>query len=129
MADTDSTLTIQPTALVALLESTHISHQLAAYRGVSTPQELDAHEVETAALTRGAAVHDLGWMRRVAVRGLDRFRWLSGMVSNTVNDLFPNTGAWNFVLTAQGRIQGDLTVWRLSEETSPARRAPEVVRP
>lgn len=129
MADTGSTLTIQPTALAVLLESTHISHQLAAYRGTSTPRQLDAPEVETAALTKGAAVHDLGWMRRVAVRGLDRYRWLSGMVSNTVNDLFPNTGAWNFVLTAQGRIQGDLTVWRTGEETSPVRRGTEVVRP
>ena len=61
-------------------------------------------------------MHDLGWMRRVAVRGEDRFRWLSGMVTNTVNDLFPNTGAWNLVLNAQGRIQGDLTVWREGEE-------------
>lgn len=129
MADTGSTLTIQPTGLVALLESTHIPHQLTAYRGVLTPRQLDAPEVETAALTKGAAVHDLGWMRRVAVRGQDRFRWLSGMVSNTVNDLFPNTGAWNFVLTAQGRIQGDVTVWRGGEETSPVRRGQEIVRP
>jgi folate-binding protein YgfZ len=41
------------------------------------------------------------------------------MVTNTVNDLFPNTGAWNFVLNAQGKIQGDLTVWRGGEELSP----------
>ncbi len=51
-------------------------------------------------------------MRRVDVRGEDRFRWLSGMVTNTVNDLAPNAGAWNLVLNAQGRIQGDLWVWR-----------------
>ncbi|MGH9562602.1 MAG: YgfZ/GcvT domain-containing protein, partial [Terracidiphilus sp.] len=75
------------------------------------------------ALASGAALHDLGWMRRVDVRGADRFRWLSGMVTNTVNDLFPNTGAWNFVLDAQGHIQGDLTVWRGGEETSPKRRS------
>jgi folate-binding protein YgfZ len=62
-------------------------------------------------------------MRRVAVRGTDRFRWLSGMVTNTVNDLFPNTGAWNLVLNAQGHIQGDLTVWRGGEEPSPQRRS------
>jgi glycine cleavage system aminomethyltransferase T len=83
---------------------------------VQTPRELDAPEAETAALAFGAAIHDLGWMRRVAVRGSDRFRWLSGMVTNTVNDLFPNTGAWNLVLNAQGHIQGDLTVWRGGEE-------------
>jgi folate-binding protein YgfZ len=57
------------------------------------------------------------------VRGADRFRWLSGMVTNTVNDLFPNTGAWNLVLNAQGHIQGDLTVWRGGEEPSPQRRS------
>jgi folate-binding protein YgfZ len=34
------------------------------------------------------------------------------MVTNMVNDLGANTGAWNLVLNAQGRIQGDLTVWR-----------------
>ena len=46
------------------------------------------------------------------MRGKDRFRWLSGMVTNMVKDLEPNAGAWNLVLNAQGRIQGDLTVWR-----------------
>ncbi len=129
MAETGYTITIQPTALVALLESTHISHDLVPWHGVLTPRQLDASEKETAALVKGAAVHDLGWMRRVEVRGQDRFRWLSGMVSNTVNDLFPNTGAWNFVLSAQGRIQGDLTVWRGGEESSPVRRVSEPVRP
>jgi folate-binding protein YgfZ len=44
------------------------------------------------------------------------------MVTNTINDLFPNTGAWNLVLNAQGHIQGDLTVWREGEEQSPLRR-------
>jgi folate-binding protein YgfZ len=90
---------------------------------------LDAPESETAALVRGAAVHDLGWMRRVAVRGEDRFRWLSGMVTNSVNDLFPDTGAWNLVLNAQGRIQGDMTVWREGEELSPLRRNPVAAAP
>ncbi len=50
------------------------------------------------------------------MRGEDSFRWLSGMVTNTVNDLPPNGGAWNLVLNAQGRIQGDLTVWRSDDD-------------
>jgi folate-binding protein YgfZ len=73
---------------------------------------LDAPAEETAALAAEAAVHDLGWLRRIAVRGEDRFRWLSGMVTNTVDGLGDHAGAWNLVLNAQGRIQGDLTVWR-----------------
>ncbi|MGH9607713.1 MAG: YgfZ/GcvT domain-containing protein [Terracidiphilus sp.] len=125
MAETGLTLTIQPTALAALLETTRIPHELAPCRGVLTPRQLDAPAAEIAALASGAAIHDLGWMRRVSVRGQDRFRWLSGMVTNTVNDLFPNSGAWNFVLNAQGRIQGDLTVWRAGEELSPLRRNPD----
>src|SRR3984885_4319070 len=122
MPETDLAQNLQATALAAMLESGRTPHKLTVYRGALTPQELDAPEVETAALAFGAGLHDLGWMRRVAVRGTDRFRWLSGMVTNTVNDLFPNTGAWNLVLNAQGRIQGDLTVWREGEEMSPQRR-------
>ena len=104
-----------PTALAALLASAAKPPQLADYRCVLTPRELDAPAQEIAALTRGAAAHDMGWIRRIAVRGEDRFRWLSGMVTNTVNDLAPDTGAWNLVLTAQGRILGDLTAWRKGE--------------
>ena len=100
------------TPLATFLASTAKPPKLAEYRCVLTPRELDAASVEIAALTSGAALHDLGWMKRVAVRGEDRFRWLSGMVTNTVNDLPPNSGAWNLVLNAQGRIQGELTVWR-----------------
>jgi folate-binding protein YgfZ len=122
MTDTGLAVTIQPTAVAALMEAAHTPHELAAYRGALTPRVLDAPENEIAALTKGAALHDLGWLRRVEVRGEDRFRWLSGMVTNSVNDLFPNTGAWNLVLNAQGRIQGDLTVWREGEELSPVRR-------
>ena len=77
-----------------------------------SPRQFDVPEKEIESLATDAAVHDLGWMKRVAVRGEDRFRWLSGMVTNMVNDLPKDGGAWNLVLNAQGRIQGDLTVWR-----------------
>ncbi len=100
------------TPLATFLASTVKYPKLAEYRSVLTPRELDAPTTETGALTAGVAVHDLGWLRRVAVRGEDRFRWLSGMVTNTVNDLASNAGAWNLVLNAQGRIQGDLVTWR-----------------
>jgi folate-binding protein YgfZ len=105
------------TPLAAWLASGEIHPETTVYRGVITPQELDARQTETEALAFGAAVHDLGWLRRVQVKGEDRFRWLSGMVTNTVNDLVGNSGAWNLVLNAQGRIQGDLTVWRSGDDT------------
>ncbi len=112
MTQIDFAATAQPTTFAVLLENAAIPHELAVYRGVLTPLELDARDAEIEALTAGSACHDLGWLRRIAVRGEDRFRWLSGMVTNMVNDLPGNSGAWNLVLNAQGRIQGDLTVWR-----------------
>jgi folate-binding protein YgfZ len=125
MPESDLAANVQATAVAAMLESARTRHELTNYRGALTPRELDAREMEIAALASGAAIHDLGWMRRVEVRGADRFRWLSGMVTNTVNDLFPNTGAWNFVLNVQGHLQGELTVWRGGEEKSPHRRSGE----
>jgi len=103
------------TPLTAWLASGETQPETTVYRGVITPLGLAARPTEIEALVYGAAVHDLGWLRRVKVRGEDRFRWLSGMVTNTVNDLAGNAGAWNLVLNAQGRIQGDLAVWRSGE--------------
>lgn len=105
-------LAFQPTPLAQFHTLTGAAPELAAYRGVLTAKRLDAQEKETEALVSAVAVHDLGWLRRVAVRGEDRFRWLNGMVTNMVNDLAVKGGAWNLVLNAQGRIQGELYVWR-----------------
>jgi folate-binding protein YgfZ len=85
---------------------------LAPYLGALTVQRFDAPEAETRALLAGVAVHDLGWLRKILVRGEDRERWLSGMVTNAVESLPNQTGAYNLVLNAQGRIQGDGYVWR-----------------
>lgn len=111
---TDSNVAVTPaaTVLAGFLASADPQFPRAVYRGVLTPVELDVRPREIEALLSAVAVHDLGWLRRAAVRGEDRFRWLSGMVTNMVKDLPPNTGTWNLVLNAQGRIQGDLTVWR-----------------
>lgn len=46
------------------------------------------------------------------VTGEDRTRWLNGMVTNSIQALQPGEGCYNFLLNAQGRIQGDCTVWR-----------------
>lgn len=59
------------------------------------------------ALLSGAGFTPLeqtGWIR---VTGSDRVRWLNGMATNSVQDLAICSGAYNFFLNAQGRIQGD----------------------
>ncbi len=79
------------------------------------------------ALRHGTGVAALsgGW---IAVTGSDRVRWLNGMVTNSVQALTPGDGAYSFLLSAQGRIQGDATVWaesdRLLLQTSAAQVAP-----
>ena len=98
--------------LLAQQARSQVGMNLTTYRGARTLERLDAASVENEALLFGAAVHDLGWLRRIAVRGDDRFRWLSGMVTNAVEGLVDGSGAYNLVLNAQGRIQGDCVVWR-----------------
>jgi aminomethyltransferase len=61
-----------------------------------------------------------GWIR---ITGEDRVRWLNGMTTNSVQALEPGHGAYTFFLNAQGRIQGDATVWAEADhlllQTSP----------
>jgi len=116
MTDTALAAPLTATPLTAWLASADSHIRIAPAHGVLTPVQLDGVPAEIAALASDAALHDLGWLRRVKVRGEDRFRWLSGMVTNTVNDLGAAAGAWNLVLNAQGRIQGDLTVWRKNDK-------------
>lgn len=54
------------------------------------------------------------------ITGIDATRWLNGMVTNSVQALEPGEGAYNFLLNAQGRIQGDGFLYReTSAATSP----------
>jgi aminomethyltransferase len=82
----------------------------------TTLQSADAPAAAPASAQLEALLHragivpldDIGWIR---VAGPDRVRWLNGMVTNSIADLAPGQGCYNFVLNAQGRIQGDLTAW------------------
>ena len=46
------------------------------------------------------------------ITGPDATRWLNGMVTNSAEALAPGEGNYNFLLNAQGRIQGDATLYR-----------------
>src|SRR5271156_4687708 len=63
------------------------------------------------ALLQGTGVSQLdqiGWIR---VTGEDRVRWLNGMVTNSIQELKDGEGNYNFLLSVQGRIQGDATIF------------------
>lgn len=97
----------------ALRTSTCLS--LRQYRGVETIDLFSNAADELAALLKSAGVYDLGWRSFLRCTGKDRVRWLNGMVTNFVGELEENTGCYAFVLNAQGRIQGDLDIYRRAD--------------
>jgi folate-binding protein YgfZ len=71
---------------------------------------------EIDSLLRSAGVSDLGWRGKILVTGGDRLRWLNGMVSNAVQSLPEGQGNYSFLLSVQGRIQGDCNVYHRGED-------------
>ncbi len=68
------------------------------------------------ALLTGAAIASLDETGWIAVTGEDRIRWLNGMTTNSIQQLKPGDGCYNFILSAQGRIQGDGYAFATSTE-------------
>jgi folate-binding protein YgfZ len=89
---------------------------LAVYAGVETAAHFGDVEREFGAITAGVGIYDLGWRAKIRASGEDRVRWLNGMVTNNVKDLAVGHGNYNFVLSAQGRILGDVYVYNRGEE-------------
>jgi folate-binding protein YgfZ len=54
----------------------------------------------------------LGQGAFLRITGEDATRWLNGMVTNSIQALEPGQGNYNFLLNAQGRIQGDCNIYR-----------------
>jgi folate-binding protein YgfZ len=82
------------------------------YCGALTPLVFDGLAGELDSLLHSAGVSDLGWRGKILVTGSDRLRWLNGMVSNAVQSLPEGEGNYSFLLSVQGRIQGDCYVYR-----------------
>jgi folate-binding protein YgfZ len=100
------------TPLTAAL-SESVAGPLTVYRGATTLKKFSEPSSELAAMLTVAGVYDLGWRDFLRCAGEDRVRWLNGMVTNSVAALAANQGCYAFVLNAQGRIQGDLSIFQL----------------
>jgi folate-binding protein YgfZ len=98
----------RPTPLSAALGPRTAS---ALHCGALTPSTFDGLPGELDSLLHSAGVSDLGWRGKILVTGGDRLRWLNGMVSNTVQSLPEGQGNYSFLLSVQGRIQGDCYVY------------------
>ena len=78
---------------------------------IDSTDSIKPAEAELHALLHGAGTAPLvtvGWIR---VTGEDRVRWLNGMVTNSIQDLKTGDSCYNFILSAQGRIQGTATAF------------------
>ncbi len=99
-----------------LAEALHAaSNSLVKTRGARTAALFSDAQQELFALTAAAGVFDRGQRVRLGITGEDRVRWLNGMVTNTVKALATGAHHYTFVLNAQGRIQGDASVFALSD--------------
>jgi folate-binding protein YgfZ len=107
-------ISIVKTPLLNKLEGTEV--EPAEYSGVETARSFGDVRSEFEAITGSAGIYDLGWRAKIKATGPDRVRWLNGMVTNNVRDLKPRQGNYNFVLNAQGRIQGDLYAYNLDDQ-------------
>ena len=85
--------------------------RLGRYRGAETVAAFGDVQTEFRALLKGCAVFDMSWQAKLVLSGEDRVRWLNGMVTNNVRDLATGHGGYCFLLSAQGRIQGDLVAY------------------
>ena len=77
----------------------------------------DSEQNEVRVVLEGAgyaAITDRAFLR---ITGSDATRWLNGMVTNSMQALEPGEGNYNFLLNAQGRIQGDATIFREPAES------------
>jgi folate-binding protein YgfZ len=102
------------TLLLAALQVQGASLEPARHCGTLTPRVFDGLPGEMDSLLHSAGVSDLGWRGKIQITGSDRLRWLNGMVSNTVQSLPEGEGNYSFLLSVQGRIQGDCYVYRRS---------------
>ena len=69
-------------------------------------------ETELETIQTGVAIAPLTDRAFLRITGSDATRWLNGMVTNSIKDLAPGEGNYNFLLNAQGRIQADCTIYR-----------------
>src|SRR6266446_8558712 len=70
---------------------------------------------EFQALISGCGVYDLCSRAKISLSGVDRVRWLNGMVTNNVRDLAHGHGVYAFLLNPQGHILGDLYAYNRGE--------------
>lgn len=71
---------------------------------------------EYSALRASVGVLDLGFRSRLCLLGADRERLLHGQVTNNVKALRVGQGVYAALVSAKGRLESDLNIYRLQDE-------------
>ena len=71
---------------------------------------------EYAALRASAGILDLSFRGRLCLTGADAVRLLHGQVTNNVKDLDVGEGCYAALVTAKGKMESDLNIYRLANE-------------
>ena len=84
--------------------------------GFETVTSYGSTEKEYLALTTGCTLIDLSFRSRICLLGPDREKFLHGQVTNEILRLRPGEGTYAALVTAKGKLQCDLFVYKLAEE-------------
>jgi folate-binding protein YgfZ len=71
---------------------------------------------EYKALREAAAVLDLSFRGRLCLVGADAQKFLNGQVTNNVKDLKAGAGCYAALVSAKGKMESDLNIYRLDNE-------------
>jgi folate-binding protein YgfZ len=101
--------------------SLHDFHQargaiFSSQNGFEAVASYGATEKEYLDLTTGCALVDLSFRSRVCLVGSDREKFLHGQVTNEILRLPPGFGTYAALVTAKGKLQSDLFVYKLTDE-------------
>jgi len=89
---------------------------LGTQNGFETVASYGSTEKEYLALTTACALIDLSHRSRICLLGPDREKFLHGQVTNEILRLRAGEGAYAALVTAKGKLQCDLFVYKLAEE-------------
>jgi len=71
---------------------------------------------EHKALREGAGLIDMSFRSRLCIVGADAQKFLNGQVTNNVKDLKVGQGCYAALVSAKGKMQSDLNIYRLENE-------------
>lgn len=84
--------------------------------GLEVISDYGDRDAEASALNDAAGLLDLSSRGRLCVVGADRERFLNGQVTNDVKALREGGGCYAALVTAKGKLESDLNIYRLKDE-------------